>query len=123
MKKLLIIMFALLVGTTALDAQSIAYVKQKNGYYQLYNDNGRVVANISTDNKTTLVGYSERLVVLKKDGYYIIYKCTGVKVGTVDADLVGPIKRVLKDGFISERKGYLYKWNEEGSKYTIIGSK
>ena len=120
MKRLIITILTMLVLCFAeTSAQNIAYVRQINGYYHLYDSRGRDIRQISID-KTTLIGYSEKLIIVQKNGYYIIYNSSGKKLSTLDADMIGKITNVLTDGFISERKGFTYRWNSNGTERTII---
>ena len=120
MKKFLLLIVTLLCTTVVLaHSSSISYIKEKNGYYCLYNSDGCQYTQISND-RLSLVGYSSRLIVFKKDGYYIIYNADAKKIATLDVEYIGNITRVADDGFISQKKSFTYKWNSTGSKSKII---
>ena len=120
MKKFVLLIVTLLCTTVAFaHSSSISCIKEKNGYYCLYNSDGRQYTQISND-RLTLVGYSSQLIIFKKDGYYLIYNADAKKIATLDVEHIGDITRVADDGFISQRKGFTYKWNSTGSKSKII---
>lgn len=121
MKKF-ILLIALMICTASVafaQSSSISYIKEKNGYYCLYNSEGRQYTQISND-RLSFVGYSSQLIILKKDSYYFIYNADAKKIATLDVEHIGNITRVADDGFISQKKGFTYKWNSTGSKSKII---
>jgi hypothetical protein len=121
MKKFVLLISLMICTASVAFAQSssISCIKEKNGYYCLYNSDGRQYTQISND-RLSLVGYSSRLIVFKKDGYYFIYNADAKKIATLDVEYIGSITRVADDSFISQKKGFTYKWNSTGSKSKII---
>ena len=121
MKKFLLLIALMICAASVAFAQSssISCIKEKNRYYCLYNSEGRQYTQINND-RLSLVGYSSRLIVFKKDGYYLIYNADAKKIATLDVEHIGNITRVVDDSFISQKKGFTYKWNSTGSKSKII---
>ncbi len=101
------------------NAQDISFIKEKNGYYHFFDSNGRDFRQIDSSG-TEIAGYSSKLFIIKKRTYYIIYNSDGKKISTVDSTSVGTIVKVLSDGFVSEKNGYIYRWNSTGTSCKII---
>lgn len=96
--------------TSSVSAQTITHVKTKDGYVVIYGYTGQVEANISIKQKTKVVGWSERLLILSVDGYYMIYDALGNLKKTVSTGYIGRITHVFDEGFNSVKNGYIYRW-------------
>ena len=122
MKKIILFIltvFVICCVNNTISAQSISYVKERNGYFCLYGINGQIYNYISND-KMTLIGYSSQLAVFKRGTFYHVYSSTAKRLTVVDADLIGRIIKVTDDGCISQRRNTTYMWDEYGKTYKII---
>lgn len=124
--------FAIAIAIVALISLSVAfaiparamhklsYIKEKSGYYILYDTSWREYRSISTGN-THIIGWSStHFVVSDNQGYYIIYDANGKKVSELSMNKLGTVTDVIENAIISKKDNYIYKWDVYGSRYIII---
>ena len=93
----------------------LSYIKEKSGYYILYDTSGREYCSISTGN-THIIGWSSTHFVVS----YIVYDANGKKVSELSMNKLGTVTDVIENAIISKKDNYIYKWDVYGSRFIII---
>ena len=98
----------------------LSYIKEKSGYYILYDTSGREYCSISTGNTHNIGWSSTHFVVSDNQGYYIVYDANGKKVSELSMNKLGTVTDVIENAIISKKDNYIYKWDVYGSSFIII---
>ncbi len=115
MKKLLSVIVMLLC-VVALKAQSIGYIETTKSWYYIYDQNGKKIRTVST-NQGELKGYSSSFYLLKEgSAFYVTVDVSGKRLHTFSVSSVGEIVGVAGDTFTSRLGAWLYTWSKEGKK-------
>ena len=110
--------FAVPAGAT----HKLSYIKEKSGYYILYDTSGCEYKSVSAG-RTHIIGWSSTHFVVKDDqGYYTVYDANGKRVSEISSNKLGTVTEVIDNAIISKKDNYIYKWDVYGSRYIIISS-
>ena len=113
MKRLLIII-CFLSAVVAMKAQSISYIETTKAWYNIYDQNGKMIKSFSTG-LGELVGYSSSFYIIKqKTGFYVTYDVNGRQLHTFSTGIVGDILSVSGDTFTSRKGSWIYTWSKDG---------
>ena len=98
----------------AVNAQSISHIETTKGWYNIYDQNGKMIKSLSTG-LGELVGYSSSFYIIKqKTGFYITYDVSGKQLHTFSMGVVGDILSVNGDTFTSLKDSWIYIWSKSG---------
>ena len=98
-----IIVLGFLFAVVAVNAQSISHIETTKGWYNIYDQNGKMIKSFSTG-LGELVGYSSSFYIIKqKTGFYITYDVNGKQLHTFSTGVVGDILSVSGDTFTSRK--------------------
>jgi len=114
MRKLLItciIMFGIFGSSMA----QISHIMERNGWYRLYDERGKYITNLST-NEGQMVTYTSTYFILYKMGWYNLYNCKGQKYKTLNANQLGEIVASTSVAFTTEKDGWLYTFDINGNR-------
>lgn len=117
-----LISLSVAVSVPACATHKLSYIKEKSGFYILYDVSGREYQSVSTGH-TKLVGWSSTHFVVSDDkGYYIVYDANGKRISELSRNKLGTITEVIENAIISQKDNYIYRWDVFGSRHTIISS-
>ena len=114
MKRILIIL-AMLMAFTAIQAQKISYIEAKSSWYYVYDENGKKVHTFSTT-QGEVVAYSESFYIVKHGSWYYTFNAKGKKLYTFAVSNVGEVLHATGDTFTSKRGQWVYTWDKNGKK-------
>ena len=119
-KKTILIIISFFSAVAALKAQSISHIETTKGWYNIYDQNGKMIKSLSTG-LGELVGYSSSFYIIKqKTGFYVTYDVCGKKLHTFSTGVVGEILTVSGDTFTSRKDSLIFTWSKDGK---IISSR
>ena len=108
------IIISFLSAVVAVKAQSISYIETTKGWYNIYDQDGKMIKSLSSG-LGQLVGYSSTFYIIKqKTGFYITYDVCGKKLHTFSTGVVGEILTVSGDTFTSRKDSWIYIWSKYG---------
>ena len=111
------------VSVLTLSAQSIGYIETTKNWYYIYDQNGKKIKTLST-NQGELKGYSSTFYIIKQGtAFYITYDVNGKRLHTFGAASVGEILAVSGDTFTSRLGAWIYTWSKEGKKINTRAAK
>ena len=112
--KTILIIISFFSAVVELKAQSISYIETTKGWYNIYDQDGKMIKSLSTD-LGELVGYSSSFYIIKqKTGFYITYDVSGRQLHTFSTGVVGDILSVNGDTFTSRKDSWIYTWSKYG---------
>lgn len=90
-----IIVLGFLFAVVAVNAQSISHIETTKGWYNIYDQNGKMIKSFSTG-LGELVGYSSSFYIIKqKTGFYVTYDVNGRQASTHSVRVLLEIYLVL----------------------------
>ena len=112
--KTILIIISFFSAVVAVKAQSISYIETTKGWYNIYDQDGKMIKSLSSG-LGQLVGYSSTFYIIKqKTGFYITYDVCGKQLHTFSIGIVGDILTVSGDTFTSRKDSWIYTWSKEG---------
>ena len=114
MKRILIIL-AMLMAITGLQAQKISHIESTRSWYYVYDDNGKKVHTFSTT-QGEVVAYSDSFYIVKHGSWYYTYDAKGKKLYTFSVSNVGEVLNAAGDTFTSRKGSWIYTWDKKGKK-------
>lgn len=118
--KTILFVISLFSAVVTVKAQCISYIETTKGWYNIYDQGGKMIKSLSTG-LGELVGYSSSFYIIKqKTGFYITYDVSGKQLHTFSIGIVGDILTVSGDTFTSRKDSWIYTWSKDGK---IISSK
>ena len=118
--KTILIIISFFSAVFEVKAQSISYIETTKGWYNIYDQDGKMIKSLSTG-LGELVGYSSSFYIIKqKTGFYITYDVSCKQLHTFSMGVVGDILSVNGDTFTSLKDSWIYTWSKDG---TIISSR
>lgn len=109
-----IIVIGFLFAVIAVRAQSISYIETTRAWYNIYDQDGKMIKSLSTG-LGELVGYSSSFYIIKqKTGFYVTYDVSGRQLYTFSTGVVGDILCVSGDTFTSRKGSWIYTWSKDG---------
>jgi hypothetical protein len=118
--KTILIILSFFSAVVAVKAQRISYIETTKGWYNIYDQDGKMIKSLSSG-LGQLVGYSSTFYIIKqKTGFYITYDVCGKQLHTFSIGIVGDILTVSGDTFTSRKGSWIFTWSKDGK---IISSK
>ena len=112
--KTILIIISFFSAVFEVKAQSISYIDTTKGWYNIYDQDGKMIKSLSTG-LGELVGYSSSFYIIKqKTGFYITYDVSGKQLHTFSMSVVGDILSVNGDTFTSLKDSWIYIWSKSG---------
>ena len=112
--KTILIIISFFSAVVELKAQSISCIETTKGWYNIYDQDGKMIKSLSTG-LGKLVGYSSSFYIIKqKTGFYITYDVCGKKLHTFSTGVVGEILTVSGDTFTSRKDSWIFTWSKYG---------
>ena len=112
--KTILIVISFFSAVVEVKAQSISYIETTKGWYNIYDQDGKMIKSLSTG-LGELVGYSSSFYIIKqKTGFYITYDVSGKQLHTFSMGVVGDILSVNGDTFTSLKDSWIYIWSKSG---------
>ena len=112
--KTILIVISFFSAVVEVKAQSISYIETTKGWYNIYDQDGKMIKFLSTG-LGELVGYSSSFYIIKqKTGFYITYDVSGKQLHTFSMSVVGDILSVNGDTFTSLKDSWIYIWSKSG---------
>lgn len=112
--KTILIIISFFSAVFEVKAQSISYIETTKGWYNIYDQDGKMIKSLSTG-LGELVGYSSSFYIIKqKTGFYITYDVSGKQLHTFSMSVVGDILSVNGDTFTSLKDSWIYIWSKSG---------
>ena len=112
--KTILIIISFFSAVFEVKAQSISYIETTKGWYNIYDQDGKMIKSLSTG-LGELVGYSSSFYIIKqKTGFYITYDVNGKQLHTFSMSVVGDILSVNGDTFTSLKDSWIYIWSKSG---------
>ena len=115
MRKLILIVLIMFGLFGSSSGQQISHIIERNGWYRLYDQDGKYYTNISMI-EGKMVTYTSGYFILYRNGWYYLYNTQGKKYKTLDANQLGEIVASTSVGFTTENNGWLYTYDIQGNK-------
>ena len=87
--KTILIIISFFSAVVAVKAQNISYIETTKGWYNIYDQDGKMIKSLSIG-LGQLVGYSSTFYIIKqKTGFYITYDVSSKQIHTLSTRIVG----------------------------------
>lgn len=106
---------ALFAVVNNVHAQDIAYIQPTKSWYYVYDQNGRKLSSLSTNNGE-LKGYSATFYVIATKNWIYTYDTKSRKIASISVSSAGEVVGVAGDTFSTRLGSWIYIWDKHCKK-------